>query len=77
MRLPFPLRLHNRRGLLVYQLVLILIAIIILILVLLYVARRNQMGTSTTSAYRSPSGPTMLMTRESGRGMSVGQSRYV
>ena len=42
MRPPFPLRLRNRRGLLVYQLVLILIAIIVLILVLLYVARRNQ-----------------------------------
>lgn len=31
-----------RRGLVVYQLVLILLAIIILIVVLLYVARRNQ-----------------------------------
>jgi hypothetical protein len=46
MRLPFPLRLHNRRGLLVYQLVLILIALIVLILVLLYIARRNQLGTT-------------------------------
>jgi hypothetical protein len=77
MRLPLSLRLNNRRGLLVYQLVIILIAIIILIVVLLYVARRNQLGTSSTSAYRSPSGPTMLMTRESGRGVSVGQARYV
>lgn len=32
----------RRRGLVVYQLVLILLAIIILILALLYVARRNQ-----------------------------------
>jgi hypothetical protein len=61
MRLPFPLRLHNRRGLLVYQLVLVLIGIIILILVLLYVARRNQIGaspattTSSTSIWTSPS----------------------
>jgi hypothetical protein len=59
MRLPFPLRLHNRRGLLVYQLVLILIGIIILILVLLYIARRNQIGASpaatpTTSSWSSP-----------------------
>jgi hypothetical protein len=46
MRLPFPLRLHSRRGLLVYQLVLILIGIIILVLVLLYVARRDQIGTN-------------------------------
>ncbi|HEU4586291.1 MAG TPA: hypothetical protein VFR95_11100 [Gemmatimonadaceae bacterium] len=46
MRFPFALRLHNRRGLLVYQLVLILIAIVILILVLLFIARRNQIGTT-------------------------------
>lgn len=31
-----------RRGLVVYQLVLILLAIVVLILVLLYVSRRNQ-----------------------------------
>jgi hypothetical protein len=47
MRLPFPVRLHSRRGLLVYQLVLILIGIIILVLALLYVARRNQIGTTS------------------------------
>jgi len=50
MRLPFPLRLQRRRGLLVYQLVLILIAVIILILVLLYFARRNQIGTAAPAA---------------------------
>jgi hypothetical protein len=56
MRFPFPPRLHNRRGLLVYQLVLVLIGIIILIIVLLYIARRNQIGTSpatTTSSMSS------------------------
>lgn len=47
MKIPFPLRLHARRGLLVYQLALILIAVIILILVLLYFARRNQTGTTS------------------------------
>ena len=50
MKLPYPLRLHPRRGLLVYQLVLILVAIIILILVLLYVARRHQIGTTAPAA---------------------------
>ena len=50
MRLPFPLRLHSRRGLLVYQLVLILIGVIILVLVLLYIARGNQVGTSAPAA---------------------------
>lgn len=50
MRLPFPPRLERRRGLLVYQLVLILIGIIILILVLLYVARRHQIGTTAPAA---------------------------
>jgi hypothetical protein len=50
MRLPFPLRLERRRGLLVYQLVLILIGIIILILVLLYIARRHQIGTTAPAA---------------------------
>jgi hypothetical protein len=54
MRLPFPLRLERRRGLLVYQLVLILIGIIILILVLLYIARRHQIGASGSSAERVP-----------------------
>jgi hypothetical protein len=55
MRLPFPLRLNNRRGLLVYQLVLILIGIIILILVLLYIARRNQIGASPAATSSSNS----------------------
>ncbi len=61
MRFPFPLRLHNRRGLLVYQLVLVLIGIIILVLVLLYIARRNKIGTSpatttsSTSSWNPPS----------------------
>jgi hypothetical protein len=63
MRLPFPLRLRNHRGLLVYQLVLILIAIIILILVLLYIARRNQIGVTHTAAERVPS--QALMTKYS------------
>jgi hypothetical protein len=62
MRLPFPLRLECRRGLLVYQLVLILLGIIILILVLLYIARRNQTAapapaaehTSTSEAFGRP-----------------------
>jgi hypothetical protein len=53
MRLPFPLRLERRRGLLVYQLVLILIGIIILILVLLYIARRHQIGTTRPAAETS------------------------
>ncbi|HEY9426595.1 MAG TPA: hypothetical protein VIR34_05520 [Gemmatimonadaceae bacterium] len=62
MRLLSPLRLHPRRGLLVYQLVLILIAIIILILVLLYFARHNQIGTTapaadTTAAASAPHWP--------------------
>jgi hypothetical protein len=67
MRLPFPLRLQSRRGLLVYQLVLILIAIIILILVLFYVARRNQIGTTSptpsadTTAAVSTTHPSSLM----------------
>jgi flagellar biogenesis protein FliO len=52
MRLPFSLSLRSRRALVVYQLVLILIAIIVLILALLYIARRNQVGTTpaTTSS---------------------------
>lgn len=62
MRLPFPLRLERRRGLLVYQLVLILLGIIILILVLLYIARRNQTAapapaaehTSTSESFARP-----------------------
>lgn len=40
MRHPFAFR--TRRGLVVYQLVLILLAIVILILALLYISRRNQ-----------------------------------
>jgi hypothetical protein len=55
MRLPFALRLNNRRGLLVYQLVLVLIGIIILILVLLYIARRNQIGASPATTTSSVS----------------------
>lgn len=74
MRPPFPLRLQNRRGLLVYQLVLILIAIIILILVLLYIARRDQTGTTrpvaepdTTAAVAVPAPGKAILHRRSGR----------
>lgn len=73
MRLPFPLRLNNRRGLLVYQLVLILIAIIILILVLLYVARRNQIGAADPAAARVP--PHKLVAQYSGHAASLGRPR--
>ncbi|HET7550013.1 MAG TPA: hypothetical protein VFK04_01905 [Gemmatimonadaceae bacterium] len=54
MRVPFPLRLQRRRGLLIYQLVLILIGIVILILVLLYIARRHQIGAASEAAARAP-----------------------
>jgi uncharacterized membrane protein len=50
MRLPFPLLLRARRGLLVYQLVLILLVIIILIVVLFFVARRHQPGVTSPAA---------------------------
>lgn len=41
-----PFSSRPRRGLVVYQLVLILLAIVILILVLLYISRRNQAATT-------------------------------
>lgn len=56
MILPFPLHLRVRRGLLVYQLVLILVGIIILILALFYVARRDLPENATTTRMRIDTG---------------------
>ena len=60
MRHPFASR--PRRGLVVYQLVLILLAIVVLILALLYFARRNQ---ATPGAPAAPA-PTTGMLHDHG-----------